>query len=188
MITPPLDTDEADLIRKARWGDRDAFDALYRLHASAVYTLAYRLGGSPAAAEDITQDAFLKMLQFLGGFRDGMPLRPWLKRVAANAAIDRLRRDRPHAFDVLSDDAEDAGAAVGGPADAAPHVRADAAGVLRRLPPLSRAVVWLHEVEGWTHAEIGMRFGQSPSWSKSIISRALQRLRTALDAATDMPT
>lgn len=188
MITPPLDTDEADLIRRARWGDRDAFDALYRLHASAVYTLAYRLGGSAAAAEDITQDAFLKMLQFLGGFRDGMPLRPWLKRVAANAAIDRLRRDRPHVFDVLSEDAEDAGVAVGGPADAAPYVRVDAAGLLRRLPPLSRAVVWLHEVEGWTHAEIGTRFGQSPSWSKSIISRALQRLRTALDAATDMPT
>ncbi len=188
MITPPLDIDEAHLVRKARWGDRDAFDALYRLHASAIYTLAYRLGGSAAAAEDITQDAFLKMLQFLGGFRDGMPLRPWLKRVAANAAIDRLRRDRPHAFEALSDDAVDAGVAVDGSLDAAPHVRVDADGLLRRLPPLPRAVVWLHEVEGWTHAEIGTRFGQSPSWSKSIVSRALQRLRTAFDDPTDMST
>jgi len=164
-------------VRKARRGDRAAFDRLYRLHAAAVYTLAVRLTGVPATAEDITQDTFLKMLQFIGGFRDGMPLRPWLKRVAANAAIDRLRRDRHHLLDEL--DAQHADGHATAPAGAA-----EADGLLRRLAPLARTLVWLHEMEGWTHAELAARFRQSPSWSKSIVSRALARLRDELGPDT----
>ena len=164
-------------MRKARRGDRAAFDRLYRLHSAAVYTLAVRLTGVPATAEDITQDTFLKMLQFVGGFRDGMPLRPWLKRVAANAAIDRLRRDRHHLLDELDAQHADGHAA-------APGGAAEADGLLRRLAPLARTLVWLHEMEGWTHAELAARFRRSPSWSKSIVSRALARLRDELGPHT----
>ena len=172
-MPPPLDPDdEATLVRKARWGDGPAFDTLYRRHASAVYTLAYRLTGSGSAAEDITQDTFLRMLQFLHGFRDGAPLRPWLKRVASNAAIDRLRRERTRAQVELDDGLPGSTAAS---SDAA--VADD---LLRQLAPLARTLVWLHSMEGWTHAELGARFGQSPSWSKSIVSRALARLRDTL--------
>lgn len=177
-MIPPLDPgDESALVRRARRGDRAAFDRLYRLHAAAVYTLAVRLTGVPATAEDITQDTFLKMLQFIGGFRDGMPLRPWLKRVAANAAIDRLRRDRHHLLDEL--DAQHADGHAAAPAGAA-----EADGLLRRLAPLARTLVWLHEMEGWTHIELAARFRQSPSWSKSIVSRALARLRDELGPDT----
>src|SRR5688500_9612936 len=56
--------EEAALVRKARWGDHDAFAQLYRAHAKAIHALAYRLTGNAAAAEDITQDTFLKMLGF----------------------------------------------------------------------------------------------------------------------------
>lgn len=180
-MTPPIDPeDDATLVRKARWGDRPAFDALYRRHAPAVYTLAYRLTGSHAAAEDIAQDTFLRMLQFLGGFRDGAPLRPWLKRVASNAAIDRLRRERTRAQVELDE------GVVAAPADPAPDA-AVANDLLRRLAPLPRALVWLHTMEGWTHAELGARFGQSPSWSKSIVSRALGRLRDAIAEEEEAP-
>lgn len=166
--------DEAALVRKARRGDHDAFAALYRLHATAVHTLAWRLTGNPASAEDITQETFLRMLQFMNGFRQGMPLRPWLKKVAANAAIDRLRRDGRY----LQED--DAGTLPGPDADA-PAQAAEMHGLLRRLPPLARIVVWLHEMEGWTHPQLAARFGQSPSWSKSVLSRALARLKDDLD-------
>lgn len=174
-MSPPVEPeeDEQALVRKARWGDPAAFDALYRLHATPVYTLAYRLTGSQAAAEDITQDTFLRMLQFLHGFREDLPLRPWLKRVASNAAIDRLRREGSHRMVELDPEHGDAGS--GTPAGAA-----EASSLLRRLPPLPRTLVWLHEMEGWTHAELAARFGQSQSWSKSIVSRSLSRLREAI--------
>ena len=170
---PEANPEEAKLVRKARWGDHDAFAQLYRMHAKAIHALAYRLTGNAAAAEDITQDTFLKMLGFLSGLRGDAPLRPWLKRVAANAAIDRLRREQRFVaetdHDVWPDDSTD------------PTEDMEILGLLQRLPPLARTVVWLHEMEGWSHPELGERFGRSPSWSKSIVSRALTRLRDDLE-------
>ena len=170
---PDANPEEAALVRRARRGDHDAFAQLYQAHAKAIHALAYRLTGNAAAAQDITQDTFLKMLGFLSGLRSDVPLRPWLKKVAANAAIDRLRREQR--FSPQQDD------------EAWPDDHANAAenlellGMLRRLPPLARTVVWLHEMEGWSHPELAERFGRSPSWSKSIVSRALARLRDDLE-------
>ncbi|NDK39181.1 RNA polymerase sigma factor [Pseudoxanthomonas gei] len=169
QAAPEINPEEAALLRKARWGDHDAFARLYQAHAKAIHALAYRLTGNAAAAEDITQDTFLKMLGFLSGLRSDAPLRPWLKRVAANAAIDRLRREQR--FVSAADD------------DAWPDTWPDQSqnlemmGMLQRLPPLARTLVWLHEMEGWSHPELAQRFGHSPSWSKSIVSRALAKLR-----------
>jgi RNA polymerase sigma factor (sigma-70 family) len=171
--TPEANPEEAALVRRARWGDHDAFEQLYRSHAKAIHALAYRLTGNAAAAEDITQETFLKMLGFLSGLRDDAPLRPWLKRVAANAAIDRLRREQRFVaetdHDAWPDDSTD------------PTENVEVLGMLQRLPPLARTVVWLHEMEGWSHPELGERFGRSQSWSKSIVSRALAKLRDDLE-------
>lgn len=160
---------EAVLVRRARWGDRDAFAQLYEAHAAAVHSVALRLLGDRTAAEDITHDAFVRLLRFFGGFRQGEPLRPWIKRVAANLAIDRLRRERAHLHADIDDEWAD-------PASG-PPCHAESSALLRRLTPLARTLVWLHEVEGWSHVELGRRFGRSESWSKSIVSRALARLR-----------
>ena len=171
--TPEANPEEAALVRRARWGDHDAFEQLYRSHAKAIHALAYRLTGNAAAAEDITQETFLKMLGFLSGLREDAPLRPWLKRVAANAAIDRLRREQRFVaetdHDAWPDDSTD------------PTENVEVLGMLQRLPPLARTVVWLHEMEGWSHPELAERFGRSPSWSKSIVSRALAKLRDDLE-------
>lgn len=170
---PDSNPEEAALVRKARWGDHDAFATLYQAHAKAIHALAYRLTGNAAAAEDITQDTFLKMLGFLSGLRSDVPLRPWLKRVAANAAIDRLRREQrlveQPGIEAWPDDGMN------------PAESIEMLGLLRRLSPLARTVVWLHEMEGWSHPELAERFGRSPSWSKSIVSRALARLRDELE-------
>lgn len=168
--------DEKTLLRKARWGSEQAFAELYRLHASAIHTLAFRLTSNTAAAEDITQETFLKMLQFLNGIRDDVPLRPWLKKVAANAAIDRLRKERR--YSAAEDESEWAAPGAGQAQEV------EMSHLLSRLTPPVRMIVWLHEMEGWTHAELGARFGQSPSWSKSIVARALERLRRVLHEET----
>lgn len=168
----PADQERSD-IRKARWGDRDAFARLYAAHAAPVYALALRLTGEAAAAEDITQDAFLRLMRFIGGVREDAPLRPWLKRVVANLAIDRLRHQRVAAAVALDEEWPDAAPSEG--------ARLEAEELLRRLPPLARTLLWLHEMEGWSHQELARHFGRSESWSKSIVSRALTRLRTELE-------
>ena len=161
--------DEGLLVRLARRGDMDAFGSLYRRHARAVHALAWRLTSDRALAEDIVQDAFVRMLGHVDGLDPRRPVLPWLKRVAANLAIDRLRRR----WRDLPEDAALAPVAGERPPDA----YGEALGLLQRLPPLARALVWLNQMEGWSHPELGRRFGRSESWSKSIVHRALAQLR-----------
>ncbi|MEI2795856.1 RNA polymerase sigma factor [Pseudoxanthomonas sp. F11] len=171
---------EAERLRRARRGDGAAFEALYHDHARAVHALAFRLTGNAAEAEDIVQETFLRMFGFLSGLRENTPLRPWLKRVAANLAIDRLRRQQRPGTEMAL-------AALADPASASPADAADADALLRRLPPLARTVVWLHEMEGWSHEDLGRRFGRTASWSKSLMSRSLARLRQDLAPHGDAP-
>ena len=166
--------EEARLVRRVRWGDRRAFETLYHRHAAAIHALALRLTGSAAAAEDVTQDTFMQLLRFMDRMAPDRPLRPWLKRVAANAAIDRLRRERRF---VALDEVR----AVAPETDTGDAADDASLGLLQRFPPLVRTVVWLQVVEGWTHRELASRFGRSESWSKSIVARTLARMRDMIE-------
>jgi RNA polymerase sigma-70 factor (ECF subfamily) len=177
MDQPAIDPQlERTLLRRARLGNRQAFEELYARHAPAVHALAYRLTGDRTAAEDIAQDTFLRMLKFLGGLRSDQPLRPWLKRVAANAAIDHLRRNRRLQLADMEAEWPDPSAST--------ETGAEIHGLLRRLPPPVRTVVWLHLMEGWSHRELADKFGHSESWSKSLLSRALQALQSETKPTT----
>ena len=173
------DKDEADLLRAARRGDQAAFAALYQRHVKAIHSLVLRLSGSVDTADDITQDTFLKAMRFLPGLRAELPLRPWLKRTASNALIDQFRRQW-RAMPLPDDDFMLDPAAL-------PESDAEIAGLLRRLPPVSRTLVWLHTMEGWSHTELAARFGHSESWSKSLLSRALKQLRADLSEDENNP-
>lgn len=168
LASATADSDD-DWLRRARRGDHAAFAALYLRHSPAIYTLALRLSGQRSEAEDLTQETFLRALQALASVREGAPLGAWLKRIAANLAIDRQRQQRPtvdldHCLEI-SDGERDRGVAL------------DLATALARLDPVVRSVVWLALVEGWSHRELADRYGRSESWSKSLLSRAVSRLR-----------
>jgi|CXWL01.1.fsa_nt_gi RNA polymerase sigma-70 factor (ECF subfamily) len=170
MSTHFADTPDSEhaWLRQARAGDHAAFAAIYLKHSPGVYTLALRLSGQRSEADDLTQETFLRALQSLAGFRDGAALGPWLKRITANLAIDRLRRLRPH--DPL-EDVEIAG-------ETTDHDgRLDLAAAMAGLDALTRSVVWLAVMEGWSHRELADRHGRTESWSKSVLSRALSRLK-----------
>jgi RNA polymerase sigma-70 factor (ECF subfamily) len=166
-------------LERARRGDMTAYAAIYEQYGGACYNLALRVLGEPAAAEDIVQEVFLKMFGGVRGFRGDAPFGAWLKRMTANATIDALRagqrfRDEDpdalfESMPALEADAED---------------RADAWSLLMRLPPRARAVLILHEVEGYTHKELADLFGQSESYSKSVLARALRRLNDAAGAVS----
>lgn len=158
-------------LERARRGDMAAYAAIYDRFGSACYNLALRVLGEPAAAEDIVQDVFLKLMHTLRSFRGDAPFGAWLKRMVANATIDALRLNNRF----RDDDVDALFESMPAPsADA--ESRVDAWSLLMRLPARARAIVILHEVEGYTHKELADVFGQSESYSKSILARALKRL------------
>lgn len=154
-----------------------AHAAIYEKYGQACYNLALRILGEPSAAEDIVQEVFLKVMDTLQGFRGETAFGFWLKRLTTNATIDTLRANRRYGdADVDTVLAVTASRTIG--ADA----RTDAWSLLMRLPPRARAILVLHELEGYTHKELAELFGQSESYSKSILARALHRLGAIVDA------
>lgn len=164
-------------LQRARRGDMAAFAAIYDRYGTASYNLALRILGEPSAAEDIVQDVFLRLFSGLRGFRGDAPFGAWLKRMVTNATIDALRGRQRYA------DVDDAALDAFAGGDGNAEDRVDAWSLLMRLPPRVRAIVVLHEVEGYTHKELAQWFGQSESYSKSILARALGQLQGRLRGA-----
>lgn len=165
-------------LERAKRGEVRAQAAIYELYGTACFNLALRILGERATAEDVVQDVFLRMMDTIRGFRGEAPFGAWLKRMTVNATIDVLRRNRrfsnedPEAlFEATAADNTDREAAV------------DAWSLLMQLPSRARAVLILHQVEGYTHKELSELFGQSESYSKSILARALKRLGALADGA-----
>jgi RNA polymerase sigma-70 factor (ECF subfamily) len=166
-------------LERARRGDMDACAAIYRRFGTACFNLALRILGERAAAEDVVQEVFLKMINTLPGFRGDAPLGVWLKRMTANATIDALRASRRFA-----DEDPEAVFATMASRSIDADARVDAWSLLMQLPPRARAVLVLHELEGYTHKELADLFGQSESYSKSILARALRKLGAAGEPAS----
>ena len=179
----PTDAEDAEhaLVRLASGGDVSAFEALYRRHLGRVHGVIARLvGGAGARAEDLTQEAFVRAWQALPGYRFESRFSTWLHRLAVNTALMELRsrRARPH------EDDEDAFDTLGQP-DSAGHataLRTDLERAVATLPPRARAVLVLHDVEGWKHEEIARELGMAVGSSKAQLHRARGLLRARLEA------
>ena len=173
------------IVRRAAGGDARAHEILYRAFAAPVYSLALRFTRVPAQAEDLTQETFIEIMRSIGGFRGEAAIGSWIRRIAVSKALMFLRSAWTARGQSLDDDWDDTT-----PGDVATHgvsARPDDAldldAALASLPAVSRAVVWLHDVEGFTHKEIAVLMGKTESFSKSQLSRAYSRLRPMLDAA-----
>ena len=181
---PAEDVDEA-LVRAAGRGDVTAFEALYRRHGARVHGVILRLvGGHAGRAEDLTQEAFVRAWQALPGYRFESAFTTWLHRLAVNTALMELRarRSRPQASD--DEDALD----QLGTSDSAGHVTAlsmDLERAVATLPPRARAVLVLHDVEGWKHEEIAAELGMAVGSSKAQLHRARGLLRKRLGGSHD---
>ena len=167
-----------ELLARVRAGDQVAQTQLYRLLAPATFALVRRLVGNRGVAEDLFQDAMILVYERLDGFRGEAPLGAWVSRIAVSRCLMFLRSPwRRVRLGLGADDPEEPGTLL--PAIAAPLPEAlDLERALASLPATSRTVVWLFEVEGWTHEEIAGAFGRTPSFSKSQLARAHRRLRT----------
>jgi len=167
-----------DLLQRARAGEEAAQAAIYTATAPAAFALIRRLIANRAMAEDLFQDTMMTLFQHLPEFRGEAPLGAWLRQIAISKCLMFLRspwhRVRLH---LESDDGETAHglSALVTPAPALEGLDVERA--LACLSSTARAVVWMYEVEGYSHEEIARYFGRSVSFSKSQLARAHVKLR-----------
>lgn len=170
------------VLDRAREGDRVAQAELFAAYGRAVFGLARRMLGRPDLAEDVLQDTFVEVLKGLKDFRGEAPVGMWIRRIAVNKCL-MLVRSHWHRYRSPLDGDEDAT-----PAEDWMEARGTSAETgldleraLDALPAEARAVVWLHDVEGYTHVEIARLMQATPSFSKSQLARAYVRMRRWAD-------
>jgi RNA polymerase sigma factor (sigma-70 family) len=168
---PPTDSELLDGFLRDR--SERSFLALYDRHAAAMYALAYRLmGGHDADAADALQEAWTRALPRLPQFRGESALRTWLCGFVVNCCRERFRRPLFEAIDETA------------MFDWRPSISAQSIDVERALTSLApgyRAVLVLHDIEGYTHREIAVALGIDEGTSKSQLSRGREALRRRLD-------
>jgi RNA polymerase sigma-70 factor (ECF subfamily) len=174
---------DRDLVTRCRRKDMAAFEELYRRHSSRLYSVAYRMTGSAADAEDLLQDIFLQVYRRIDSFRGEAALGTWLHRLAVNATLDFLRSKqgrRQQATDYIDDlDAVEPAAHASWRPDAALN-RLELERAVAQLPPSYRQAFLLHDVEGLAHHEVSEMLGIAEGTSKSLVHKARMRLRTLL--------
>jgi RNA polymerase sigma-70 factor, ECF subfamily len=185
---PPSNRPEADraaeglLVDRCRRGDPGAFEEIYRRHAPRVYSLAYRLTGSLADAEDLLQEAFLLIHRKLDSFKGDSALGTWIYRLATNCCVDFLR-SRQHREDQATDTLDEALPPTPRATGALRVEHLDLERAIARLPPGYRSAFVLHDVEGFGHNEVAAMLGIAEGTSKSQVHKARMRLRDLLAGA-----
>jgi RNA polymerase sigma-70 factor (ECF subfamily) len=166
---------DADLIARTRAGEPAALAELYRCYATQILTLATRLLGSTADAEDLLHDLFVGLPEALRRYEDEGKFSAWLRTVAVRMALMRLRSSRRRRETDLDAAQHVAGSASAPSLDAAAVERA-----LAQLSPGLRAVFVRREIEGRSHQEIAELLNISTSASEARLSRAMGALRVTL--------
>jgi RNA polymerase sigma-70 factor, ECF subfamily len=184
VVGRPLD--ERELVARAQRGDVDAYEELVRAYQGIAFRTAYVLAGNAADAEEAAQDAFVKAYRALWRFRAGAPFKPWLLRIVANEARNRRRSAGRRTALALRAAQVPSGEAAPSPEAALIDAerREELIAALDRLAESDREAIacryFLDLSEAETAAALGMRRGTV----KSRLSRALDRLRTELEAAS----
>jgi RNA polymerase sigma-70 factor, ECF subfamily len=176
---------EAEAIERAKLGDAAAFEVLYNLHKRRVYSLCLRMTANTAAAEDLTQEAFLQLYRKIGTFRGESAFSTWLHRMAVNVVLMQLRKKSLPVVpleDTIETEEETPKKELGAldPALTGSLDRLQLRRAVEDLPPGYRMIFLLHDVEGYEHNEIASMVGCSIGNSKSQLHKARMKLRDIL--------
>jgi RNA polymerase sigma-70 factor (ECF subfamily) len=176
--------DEA-VIHRIAGGDHGALGALYDLHGRVVYTLALRIVGDPAEAEEVVQDVFLQVWRAAAQYDNGRAtVTGWLLMMARSRAIDRVRARQVRPLGVASGEITIANLPDAAAGQEARAMTSQAAERLRTalqdLPSAMRAAIELAYYEGLTQSAIAERLGEPLGTVKTRMRAALQKLRSAL--------
>ena len=170
-------TDDNDLIAAARGGDTAAFEALVRRFSPSVYTHALRFFGDDAAAQDASQEVFIKVYRTLDGFDGRARFSTWLYRVTRNTCLDMVRasRHRPVSVDPVTLD-------IVQPGDLADQVvlAASAEAAMGALAPEDRDALCAVSLFGLSYEEAAAVLAVPPGTVKSRVFRARRLMARSL--------
>jgi len=167
---------EAQIIRRACGGDGSAIRLLYERYAPRVYAVVRRIAGDDDIAQDYAQEAWIRAIRALPTFRGDARFSTWLHRIAVNAALQALRKSETRTRrEAPMPETVPVGPS---PGDTLLERRLESA--MDRLPDGMRQVLILHDVEGYTHEEIGEVLGVTSGTSKSQLFKARARMRELL--------
>jgi len=174
--------DDLALVERCRKGDLTAFETIYRAHSGRLYSVACRMLGNPADAEDLLQDIFLVAYRKLESFRGESALGTWLYRLATNLCLDHLRSRAARSGQVTDALDEEPALADTGSRKLAERTVAkmDLERAMAQLPEGCRTAFVLHDVEGLEHREVAEMLGIAEGTSKSQVHKARLRLRAML--------
>lgn len=176
--TPSSPADDRALAEAVQLrGEERAFRELYRRHSPALYQVTLRmLGYAQADAEDVVQDTWIRAVSRLDGFRWESSFRTWLIGIGLNLSREVLRRRARRSTTELTEAVT--------PSVLPPRLgdRVDLERAIAELPDGSRAVLVLHDIEGFTHEEIGRQLGIAAGTSKSQLFQARRALRAKLSS------
>jgi RNA polymerase sigma-70 factor (ECF subfamily) len=168
------------LVARARRGDARAFEELYRLHHRRVYALALRMTREPGRAEEVTQDAFVEAWRALPTFRGESAFATWLHGIAARVVLRQMRTDRR--WEERLETAADLSAYLAEARRAMPETTLSLERAIASLPDGARAVLVLHDVEGYKYEEIARLLGVALGTVKAQLHRARRLVMEALEA------
>jgi RNA polymerase sigma-70 factor (ECF subfamily) len=176
---------DEDLMAHVRDGDQRAFEVVFDRHADAAFSLAYRMCGRRATAEDIVQESFLSLWRSGGRYDPSRgSVRSWVLGVVHNRAIDLFRRETVRTGKDVSDDDAVQRLASGDSTEHEVERRADAAqvhGALHELPDEQRKVIELAYYGGFSHSQIAQILDLPAGTVKGRMRLALTQLRISLD-------
>ena len=176
MREAPVVTTESQLIRLASDGDARAIRALYDRYAPRVYAVVRRIAGDDDLAQDYAQEAWIRAIRALPSFRGDARFSTWVHRIAVNAALQALRKTeikRRHEAPIRDE-------VPVAPATRDALLRKQLERAMDVLPDGMRRVLILHDVEGYTHEEIGDVLGVTSGTSKSQLFKARAKMRELL--------
>jgi RNA polymerase sigma-70 factor (ECF subfamily) len=175
-VTPPLlpfELPAGALIRRFLDGDERAFRMLYERHTPSLkMTLQRLLGPRRQDADDLLQDTWLAGCRGLHGYRGDAKFSTWLTSIGVRTTLNHLTRSDSREMEMSEE--------FPAPVSTGPATMIDLERALAALPNQQRIVVVLHDIEGFTHVEIGEHLGVAEGTSKATLSRARQALRLAL--------
>ena len=174
-----------ELVKRAQRGEEPAFEALFNTYKRRVYSLCFRLTGSAADAEDLTQEAFLKVFRKISSFRGDSSFYTWLHRLVMNEVLMHARKRRlpqvpleefnPAREEPVRRDPGQQDQRLTGCVDRVTLKRA-----IAQLPPGYRAAFVLYDVQGYKHGEVARLMQWSLGNSKSQVFKARRKMRTLL--------
>jgi RNA polymerase sigma-70 factor (ECF subfamily) len=170
--------DEPRLIERVLGGDPAAERELYDAHVDRVYRLAFRMAGDEDLAEEFTQETFIRAFTRLRDFRGDAALSTWLHAIAVSVVLNGLRKvNRSRQREVRLSDAPPLSVR---PAAVEPTLRQRLRQAVDALSDRYRTVFVMHDIEGYTHEEIGTALQVATGTSKAMLFRARAKLREQL--------